>query len=90
MEHIEKHDLELRYDETKNRYTVHCSVSHVPVAVVEELINRFYENAYKGEFFDTFDLFMKELKIARLISKLGWIVAIITTLLAILKVRGVL
>lgn len=90
MEHIEKHDIELGYDETKNRYTIRCNVTHVPVDVVEELINLFYKSAYKGEFYETFELFMKELKLARLISRLGWIVAIIATLLAVLKVRGVL
>jgi hypothetical protein len=90
MEHIEKHSIELGYDETKNRYTVSCNVTHVPVDVVEELINMFYKSAYKGEFYETFDLFMKELKLARLISKLGWIVAIVVTILAALKMRGVL
>ena len=90
MEHIEKNNIELGYDETKNRYTVRCNVTHVPVDVVEELINLFYKSAYKGEFYDTFELFMKELKLAKLISRLGWIVATIITLLSILLGRGIL
>lgn len=90
MDHIEKNNIELGYDETKNRYTVRSNVTHIPVDVVEELINMFYKSAYKGEFYDTFDLFMRELKLAKLISKLGWIVAIIITLLSILLGRGIL
>lgn len=90
MDHIKKNNIELVYDETKNRYTVHSAVTHIPVDVVEELINMFYKSAYKGEFYNTFDLFMRELKLAKLISKLGWIVATIITLLSILLGRGVL
>lgn len=90
MDHTEKNNIELSYDETKNRYIVRSNVTHIPISVVEELINSFYKSAYKGEFYDTFDLFMKELKLAKLISKLGWIVATIITLLSILLGRGVL
>lgn len=87
---MDKQKVELVFNTDKNKFEVDSTVTHLPLNIVELLINEIYEEVDVNKCKSMFDLFIKELKLAKLISKLGWVTAILVMLIAMLKMKGIL